>query len=148
MRTMKKTDGFTLVELIVVIAILAILAAVAIPAYSGYIEKANTAADEQLLVAINKAFTSACLERGYDYTKAAASFKVDADGKLEKTNNMYIENFMLAGSDAAAKGNVDSSFADYYAGNNEWNPCGYGSKVCREECLLRNYRVQRLSREL
>ena len=38
--------GFTLVELIVVIAILAILAGVAVPAYSGYIKKAEQAADE------------------------------------------------------------------------------------------------------
>ena len=45
MNMMKKTGGFTLVELIVVIAILAILAGVAVPAYSGYITKANEAAD-------------------------------------------------------------------------------------------------------
>ena len=37
----KKNGGFTLVELIVVIAILAILASVAVPAYSGYIAKAQ-----------------------------------------------------------------------------------------------------------
>ena len=37
----KSNGGFTLVELIVVIAILAILAGVAIPAYTGYIEKAQ-----------------------------------------------------------------------------------------------------------
>ena len=43
-KLLKKKDGFTLVELIVVIAILAILAAVAIPAYSGYINKAKDAA--------------------------------------------------------------------------------------------------------
>ena len=34
-------EGFTLVELIVVIAILAILAGIAVPAYSGYIDKAQ-----------------------------------------------------------------------------------------------------------
>ena len=44
MNMFKKNGGFTLVELIVVIAILAILAGVAIPAYSGYIKKAQDAA--------------------------------------------------------------------------------------------------------
>ncbi len=44
MNMFKKNGGFTLVELIVVIAILAILAGVAVPAYSGYIKKAQDAA--------------------------------------------------------------------------------------------------------
>lgn len=55
MNMIKKTDGFTLVELIVVIAILAILAAIAVPAYSGYIAKANEAADQTQLDGIKTA---------------------------------------------------------------------------------------------
>jgi prepilin-type N-terminal cleavage/methylation domain-containing protein len=38
----ERSDGFTLVEVIVVLVILAILAAIAIPALTGYIDKANT----------------------------------------------------------------------------------------------------------
>lgn len=49
------SEGFTLVELIVVIAIIAILAGVAVPAYSGYIEKANKQADQTLASEISHA---------------------------------------------------------------------------------------------
>ena len=59
MNMFKKNGGFTLVELIVVIAILAILAGVAVPAYSGYIEKANSAADIVALDAVKTAVQAA-----------------------------------------------------------------------------------------
>ena len=64
--TLKRSanGGFTLVELVVVIAILAILAGAAVPAYSGYINKANEAADQQLLAAMNTAYASACAAEG------------------------------------------------------------------------------------
>ena len=51
-KLLKKTEGFTLVELIVVIAILGILAAVAVPAYSGYLTKAKEASDITTLDAV------------------------------------------------------------------------------------------------
>lgn len=60
----KSNGGFTLVELIVVIAILAILAGVAVPAYSGYIAKANDAAVLSELSAIHTAAQAACAMEG------------------------------------------------------------------------------------
>jgi len=60
----KKTEGFTLVELIVVIAILGILAAVAVPAYTGYLEKAEEAGDIVKLDAIGTAAQSTCAKYG------------------------------------------------------------------------------------
>lgn len=74
-----KNDGFTLVELIVVIAILAILAGAAVPAYSGYIERAEIAADQALVSAVNTAFASALVDNGTEmFTVKDATFDTDS----------------------------------------------------------------------
>ena len=90
MNMFKKNEGFTLVELIVVIAILAILAAVAVPAYSGYITKAQEAADLQVITAVNTAIDAATATgeatvntASYANKTISITFKATASGDAE-----------------------------------------------------------------
>lgn len=107
---MKKTKaGFTLVELIVVIAILAILAGVAIPVYSGYIKKANQAADNMLLAAVNTAFGAASVE-------GAAG----APGMLNNHGRPKQASATIGDEGIVVKSSVDTTgglFSKYFEGN-------------------------------
>ncbi len=98
MNMFKKNGGFTLVELIVVIAILAILAGVAIPAYSGYIKRANDAAVETELAAISTAAMAANATAG-EVTK----IEVDAAGAVTITLDP-----------AATAANFNADFQTFY----------------------------------
>ena len=107
MKFMRKNGGFTLVELIVVIAILAILAGVAVPAYSGYIAKAETAADLQLLGAINDAFAGSCVASRVEMATVNSA-------------NLTWNGKSVVGVDSvngAANAKVNESFAMLFAGN-------------------------------
>ena len=101
MNMFKKNEGFTLVELIVVIAILAILAGVAVPAYSGYITKANEAADMTWL----------------DSAKTAIVFAVAEKDPAAQVKGATI-TFAKAGTEGAA-GVAFAATADYVDGDGE-----------------------------
>ncbi len=85
---MKKTAGFTLVELIVVIAILAILAGIAIPVYSGYIAKAQEASDMQILDSLKTACAFAVVDKNHDASLSKIEVKVTSQ-KLETVTITY-----------------------------------------------------------
>lgn len=119
---LKKAEGFTLVELIVVIAILGILAAVAIPAYNGYITKANETSDIQSVGAVLSAAQAAVATEGtIDEVKVevtASSTNISA--KIGTTVYQLQGDVDGAATDATGESkyaDIEKDFGTYFAGN-------------------------------
>ena len=94
-KTLRGKAGFTLVELIVVIAILGILAGVGTVGYSGYIKKANQAADEQLIASVKNALQLGAIgnfgqnDSGYVVLSTSAAPEIVGDSTEEYLNAAF-----------------------------------------------------------
>ena len=116
----RASDGFTLVELIVVIAILAILGGVAVPVYNGYINKANKAADDTLIAAINKAAAAAVLEANGKDMVLLGNGALSSNAVKNKPQISVWEKYHEDGT-------VKYAFEKYFADNENASLKWYGS---------------------
>src|SRR5210317_1747821 len=83
-RRMKKQQGFTLIELMIVVAIIGILAAIAIPAYQDYTIRAQVSEGLNLSSGAKAAVTEYYMDRGSyptDNVLAGLSTAASIDGK-------------------------------------------------------------------
>ena len=115
---LKKTEGFTLVELIVVIAILGILAAVAVPAYSGYLTKAKEASDVTTLDAVFSAEYLETIQERIVYIKnyegAEVPFAIDlTDTAFAKACHLEKFGLYIAFPGNTGRNDQLDEFVDY-----------------------------------
>ncbi|XZG70508.1 type IV pilin protein [Chitinibacteraceae bacterium HSL-7] len=82
-----KQRGFTLIELMIVIAIISILAAIAIPAYSGYVERAQLTEAQSLLTDMRSRMEQYYNDnRSYGYTDGNGNCSKSAAGATSVVN--------------------------------------------------------------
>ena len=113
LNTMKKAQGFTLIELMIVVAIIGILAAVALPAYQTYAARAEFS--EVVLAATpGKTAVELCVQT----TDAAACHQVEdgTDGSTANTNGWsaapHVQYVVIGGTATNPTVTVTSDFTN------------------------------------
>ena len=101
---MKKQQGFTLIELMIVVAIIGILAAIAIPAYQDYTIRAQVSEGLNLAGGAKAAVSEYTMDRGSfpsNNDQAGISAAGDIEGKYVSTVTVTNGNIAVAyGNDA------------------------------------------------
>lgn len=112
----RRTDGFTLIELMITVAVVAILAAVALPSYQRYVARTQRAAAAACLVEMGQFMERVYLTNlRYDQNAGAATALPNTDCR-DRTSARYTialpavaqRSFSLTATPQGAQASVDS----------------------------------------
>ena len=136
---MKKQQGFTLIELMIVVAIIGILAAIAIPAYQDYTIRAQVSEGLNLAAGAKAAVSEYSMDRGFfpdDNATAGLSAAADINGSYVDSVGV-VSNLITVtygGSQPAhadINGQTITLTGSINAGSVEWVCASGGRSTCR-----------------
>ena len=92
-RALRRTRGFTLVEMVVTVAVLAILAAIAWPSYDGYVRRSKRATAQSALMTIANRQQAYLLDmRAYTSSLTALSFSPPQELRNDYAFDVVVDN--------------------------------------------------------
>ncbi|MCD9526760.1 pilin [Photobacterium carnosum] len=105
---MKKQQGFTLIELMIVVAVIGVLSAIAIPQYQKYVAKAEVASVLSTMTGIKTNLEAFIVENGRFPKGEVGEMPVDLGAPVD----MPLGEFTLTPSGTTDAGTLDLKFKD------------------------------------